>query len=257
MKKSILLSALYLASLPVIAQSWSIAWKDEFKRNGLPDSSYWSFSADNRQALPFSSGNLLNTRVSDDHLFLQIHNDIKQDTSFTTAKMHTKNKISFSAGRLELKAKVPKDSRVLTTIGLISTHEDSASMADYGEIEFSNQVDKARGILSANVYNGGANQQLGNEQPHYVEMPYLNYHIYAFEWDEQSITIWFDDQVYFQHTREGEDWPFMTPMYLFINLKIAKEALPTQRIDKNFYQQLVIDYVRYFRKHEKDLSVQK
>lgn len=260
MKKSIILSALYLASLSVFAQSWSLAWKDEFKRDGVPNNNYWSFfqnKPSNDGETSYVQGSLLNSRVSDDHLYLQIRNDIEPNIPFRSAKMQTKNKISFQEGRIEIKAKVPKDVNIISAIGLISIHDESASLADYGEIEISNEVEHGKGKLSATIYIGGSNQHLGNDHPHIVEMPYLNYHIYAFEWDEESIKMLFEDQIVYQHQRNGEDWPFVKPMYFFIKLEIADENFSTHRLDENFHQQLVIDYVRYFRKHEKDLSVQK
>lgn len=260
MKKLILLPALCLATHLIFAQSWSLAWKDEFKREGLPDTTFWNFEEGNPEKIGaqfFIAGRLLNSRVANDHLFLQMRKDIDSDFPFSSAHIHTKNKIDFRYGRLEIKAKMPKNTNILPTIGLLSKNDNSASLAEYGEILVSSQTRETKGNLATKVYIGGNNQQFNNEKPLTIEKPYIDFHVYTFEWDEESVRLFIDDKLFYQCKRNTRDWPFEKPMYLFINMKIAEEATQSMAINENFYQQLIIDYIRYYRKHDGGLSAKR
>ncbi|MFW5761037.1 MAG: glycoside hydrolase family 16 protein [Cyclobacteriaceae bacterium] len=260
MKKLILLPALCLATQVLFAQSWSLAWKDEFTKDGLPDTAFWNFEEGNPEKLGaqfFVAGRLLNSRVANGHLFLQLRKDIDSDFPFSSAHIHTKNKIDFRYGRLEIKAKMPKNTNILPTIGLLSKNDNSASLADYGEIMVSSQTRNSKGNLATKVYLGGSNQQFSNDEALTIEKPYIDFHVYIFEWDEESVKLFIDNQLYYQVKRNTDEWPFDKSMYLFINMKIAEEATQSMAINGNFYQQLIIDYIRYYKKHDGNISAKR
>lgn len=260
MKKLLFVPALCLASQIIFAQSWSLTWKDEFKREGLPDTTFWSFEEGNSEkigAQVFVAGRLQNTRVANDHLFLQLRKDVKSEYPFSSAHIHTKNKIDFKYGRLEIKAKMPKNVNILPTIGLLSKNDNSASLADYGEILFSSQTRKSKGNLATKVYIGENNQQFSNDKPLTIEKPYIDFYVYTFEWDEESVKLYINDRLFYECERNDRQWPFDKPMYLFINMKISEEAKQSMAINENFYQQLIIDYIRYYRRHDGGLSAKR
>lgn len=260
MKKLILLPALCLISHALLSQSWSLAWKDEFRGEGLPDTAFWSFEEGNPEKLGaqfFVAERLQNTRVYNDHLFLQIRKDIDSEFPFSSAHIHTKNKIDFRYGRVEIKAKMPKNTNILPTIGFISKDDNAASLENYGEIMVSSQTRDKKGNLATKVYIGSSNQQFNNQKPLTIVKPYINFHIYTFEWDEESVRLYIDDKLYYQCQRNTDAWPFDTPMYLFINMKIAEDAKHSLTINDNFYQQMIIDYIRYYRKHDGSLSAKR
>lgn len=259
LSRSLVLILIFGLAGPCFSQAWLVAWKDEFKREGLLDTVYWNYVEGNPEKVGaqfFMAGSVYNTRISNDHLFMQMRKNLNSEYPFSSAHIHTKNKINFRYGRVEVKAKMPKNSMIQPTIGLCSVNDHLTSISDYGEVQVCNQTLNSIGKITARVYTGDNKGKASHEKPFTVYNPNVDYHVYAFEWDENYMQVFIDDKLCYQYKRDSDAWPFEQPLYLFIDMKIDEQATHSQAINENFYQLMVIDYVRYYKKLAPGLSTQ-
>ncbi len=78
-----------------------------------------------------------------------------------------------------------------------------------------------------------------------------DFHIYAIEWNEQTIDIYFDNNKFHSFSIDsaglGDDNPFRKPFYLLLNLAMGANW-PGPIDDSVLPQQFLVDYVRVYEK---------
>ena len=230
-------------------QTWKLIWSDDFSKDGIPSSQYWNFRkgfADPEKNLYYTPSNLNHARVINGHLFIEARNNIRDKQNiYSSAYIHTKQKVKFQYGRLEIKAKLP-NSNAIPSFCLISDR-DSLGVGEL-RITTENSTHEIKGVISNNH-----NEQIKRSAP--VTPSPVNHHVFAIEWDPHEISFFVDEVLYLRYTKNNSrSWLFDHPLYLTIDLGVDKSSASDKTADRH---QLVIDYVRYFKKnvHKKGYEI--
>ena len=97
--------------------------------------------------------------------------------------------------------------------------------------------------------NSKANKSNGNKVV--AENLEDDFHVYAIEWNEKTIDIYFDNNKYLSFPVDsaglGDDNPFRKPFYLLLNLAMGANW-PGPIDDSVLPQQFLVDYVRVYEK---------
>jgi beta-glucanase (GH16 family) len=76
------------------------------------------------------------------------------------------------------------------------------------------------------------------------------FHVYAVEWDKDSVKVSVDAKEYFKFANEhsGYDaWPFDNKMHLLLNIAVGGNWGGQKGVDENIWpQKMEIDYVRVY-----------
>ena len=261
----------------VQANEWSLIWSDEFDYTGPPNEAKWNYEKGfvrNRELQYYTSARKENARVENGHLVIEARKEIwpnpdyRDDASsrrwqrsrkaadYTSASLITKDKASWTYGRIEVKAKLPTGKGVWPAIWMLGTNIREVGWPKCGEIDIMEYVGYDPNTVCANVHMAKYNHTKGTGKGSKIkaDKPYASYHTYAVEWTPERMDFFFDKHKYFTFNNEhgGVDvWPFDQPHYLILNLAIGGSWGGQKGIDESIFpQKFLIDYVRVYRKKQ-------
>jgi beta-glucanase (GH16 family) len=241
--------------------AWKVVWADEFEGTEV-DTTKWTYDIGNWgwgnfEPQYYTVGRKENARVEDGNLIIEARkNDMGQE--WTSARLTTRGKTSFTYGRIEFKAKVPVNRGNWAagwTLG--DSYVDESSWPGCGEIDILEsvgyEIDDAtgNGIAHASVHCKAYYFKIGNQKTFTVDVEKMNteYHLYAIEWTPEKITGFVDDTEYFYYNNNGETdaWPFDNPQNIILNLAMGGGWGGAQGMDETMTsQKMIIDYVRVY-----------
>lgn len=237
----------------------TLVWQDEFNGRGLPDSSRWAYEQGyvrNRELQYYTVARSQNAHLENGNLVITALRDSLQKEKgvhpITSASLHTRNKQSWTYGRIEVRAKMPSSLGTWPAIWTLGTNIGSVGWPACGEIDILEHVGYMPDTVHFNVHTRKYNHVKGTGKGTkiFVKEPYNAFHVYAIEWFPDRIDWYFDDQKVFTFADEksGKDaWPFNEPQYLILNLAFGGAWGGTRGVDRaSLPQQFLIDYVRVY-----------
>lgn len=245
-----------VASAPA---GYQLVWNDEFKVNGLPDETKWSYDVGgggwgNNEAQYYTGSRLKNTEVKDG--FLNIH-AVKEDfegKKYTSARLVSKGKGDWLYGRFEIKAKLPQGKGMWPAVWMLSTDWSYGGWPESGEIDIMENLGYIPYFIAATVQTKAYNAVIGTHKNAIYNVPdcYSEFHKYILEWDANELRFYIDSKLYHTFKKEGSDfkvWPFDKRFHLLLNIAVGGTYGGVMGIDDSIFPQtLVIDYVRVYQK---------
>jgi licheninase len=248
---------------PMPAHSEKLVWSDEFSGKSL-DRGKWSFDT-SRNKVGWFNGELQyyaadrheNLRLENGKLIIELRKDPQAINKFadwgkqqySSAKIVTKGKASFTYGFVEVSAKLPCARGTWPAIWMMP--EAAGPWPDGGEIDILEQVGSqpnvAHATLHTKLFNHVMHTGRGSETP--VPTACSAFHRYQLAWTPQAITIGVDDRAYMRVRNDQPGgrgaWPFETPFYLILNLAMGGDWAAAKGIDDAALpQRMDVDYVR-------------
>lgn len=147
---------------------------------------------------------------------------------WTSGKIHTANKVGFTFGRLEIRAKMPSGKGTWPALWLLGTSLlEGTPWPQCGEIDIFEGTGahpyQVQGTIHGPEYYGEAGVTKIIQSP---ELLADAFHTYSINWSPNTIEWLFDDAVYNVINRgdaslQGKLWPFNEEFYLIINLAMG------------------------------------
>jgi beta-glucanase (GH16 family) len=261
----------------VQAGEWSLVWSDEFDYTGPPNEEKWNYEQGfvrNQELQYYTKARKENARVESGHLIIEARRedwpnpDYRADESsrkwqrsrdkadYTSASLITKDKASWTYGRIEVRAKLPAGKGVWPAIWMLGMNIGQVGWPKCGEIDIMEYVGFDPNTVYANVHMAKYNHAKGNGKGSKIkaDKPYASFHTYAVEWTTEKMDFFFDENKYFTFENEhgsADVWPFDQPHYLIVNLAIGGSWGGQKGIDESIFpQQFLIDYVRVYQKKQ-------
>jgi beta-glucanase (GH16 family) len=239
------------------AQEWKLVWSDEFDGAGLADPAKWGYEQGrvrNNEAQTYTVGRQENARIEDGCLVIEGRHERLGGAEYTAASVITKGKASWTYGRFEVRAKLPAGRGVWPAIWMLGENIDQVGWPACGEIDIMEFVGKEPDHIFGTMHWREPGKDHASQGEKLVTpRPSDTYHVYAIEWDADTIDFFFDDQKYFSYPTRLADRapggnPFRKPHYLLINFAIGGSwGGPT--VDAAIFpQRYLIDYVRVYQR---------
>lgn len=243
-------------------EDYRLVWSDEFDVDGAPDQTKWIYETgghgwgnNEKQYYTTSSENVY---VKDGKLHLAAKKEDFRERHYTSGKITTFGKASWTYGYIEASAKVPAGIGSWPAIWMLSDaiHEGTRWPV-CGEIDILEHVGKDYGTIHASLHSGLYNHSIKTEQ-HYSE--YMgdvsdDFHTYAIEWTEDYVEFFFDGRAYMKYTKgmDGKDttdmgWPFNKNFHLLLNLAVGGNFGGSAIDEETLPWIYEIDYVRVYQK---------
>lgn len=249
------------ASLP----GWTLVWQDEFNTPGLPDSSKWVYDTEynqrgwwNGELQYYSANRLENARVADGKLLITARQERLTSASdygnqnYTSARLMTRGKASWTYGRFEIRAKLPCTLGTWPAIWMLGT---GGKWPQDGEIDIMEQKGfstmhkrQVLGTVHTEANNGG------NSIGQTTDLPTActDFNTYQMTWDADKVVVGVNGQDYFSYNnpRNGNlaQWPFNKDQYLLLNVAVGG-VLGGAVDNANLPASMEVDYVRVYRKN--------
>lgn len=236
--------------------SLELVWSDEFKEDGLPDSSKWNYDTGghgwgNQELQFYTHQRKENARVENGHLIIEARKENWEGLSYTSARLVTKGKAEWQYGRIEVKAKLPSGVGTWPAIWMLGTNTPLI-WPDDGEIDIMEHVGHNQGYIHGSVHCKKYYHSIGTQKTDTIYVPDCSdtFHVYAVEWDKDSVRTSVDNNTYFRFANEQsgyEAWPFDNKMYLLLNLAVGGGWGGQKGVDSTIYpRRMEIDYVRVY-----------
>lgn len=249
-----------------------LVWQEEFNYKGLPDTTKWGYEVGHirnneqqyythaRKENVWVKNGVLTITGSKENYPNEFYKKENKDWRFkdstaqyTSASINTLGKAGWQYGRIEVRAKLPKGGGIWPAIWMMGTNRTELGWPKCGEIDImefiGNHPEEIYGTIHYPDPASKENKSKGNK---IIEKKLDHvFHVYAIEWNEQTIDVYFDKKKYHSFPIDtaglGSENPFRKPFYLLMNL--AMGANWPGPIDESVLpQQFVIDYVRVYQK---------
>ncbi|HLX91076.1 MAG TPA: glycoside hydrolase family 16 protein [Puia sp.] len=238
------------------AQSWKLVWNDEFNYNGLPDSTKWNYDVGgdgwgNNELECYTSNRIENAVVENGNLVIQLVKERWQNSNYTSARLVTKGKGDWQYGRIEVRARLPKGLGTWPAIWMLGS-TTPMKWPDDGEIDIMEHVGFDPGFIHGSIHCKKYNHIIHTQKTAILQVPDCmnDFHVYALEWNADSLSIWVDQKKYFSFTNEhtGYDaWPFNQRMHLLLNIAYGGNWGGAHGLDDSILpQKMLVDYVRVY-----------
>ncbi|HLK30569.1 MAG TPA: glycoside hydrolase family 16 protein, partial [Puia sp.] len=201
----------------------------------------------------YTEKRLENARVENGNLIIEARKEDWKDKKYTSARLVTKGKGDWKYGKIEVRAKLPKGLGTWPAIWMLGS-TPNYTWPDDGEIDIMEHVGydpgKIHGTIHCKKYNNGDSKK----ETSVTDVPDFGdkFHVYALEWDEESMSIFVDDNKYLTFTNEhsGHDaWPFDQPFHLLLNVAVGGDWGGKKGVDDSIFPcQMVVDYVRVYQR---------
>lgn len=239
-----------------------LVWADEFNYTGLPDSSKWDYDKahgcpsncgwGNHELQYYTWNRRENARVENGHLIIEARKEQWESAKFTSTRLVTRNKGDWKYGRVEVRAKLPSGKGIWPAIWMLPTDWKYGGWPNSGEIDIMEFVgympDSLFGTVHTEAYNGMRGTQ--KVKSIFVKDLSTSFHVYAIEWDENSISFFFDGKLYNHFKNEktsSASWPFDQRFHLLLNVAVGGDWGGKQGVDDSIFpQKMFIDYVRIY-----------
>jgi beta-glucanase (GH16 family) len=186
--------------------------------------------------------------------------DDGETVGYTSARLQTKDRFSFTYGRVESRIKVPSGTGLWPAFWLLGDDIYTKGWPEAGEIdvmetigslpkELNGTVHAPLGAWSGSADADGSEWTRGEIYTHATSLADA-YHVYAAEWKPDAIDFSIDGKVYFTINKSqmpaGGRWTFDHPNHLLLNLAVGGEwpGAPTDATP--FPSTMLVDWVRVY-----------
>jgi beta-glucanase (GH16 family) len=248
-----------------------LKWADEFSSDGLPDSTKWTYDTFrnqlgwyNNELQYYANARPQNSSIANGVLAIKA---IKErlttvadygNQDYTSARLITLGKYSFTYGFVEVRAKLPCAQGTWPAIWMLGEATDNTGLTSSawpgpGEIDIMEQLgisvpsDKqvVLGTLHTTARHGGN----GISARTTVSDACTAFHNFQLTWTADRIQIGVDGTVYNTFDKplnaDNSVWPFNKPQYLILNLAIGG-VLGGTVVGNLVPDSMQIDYVRVY-----------
>ncbi|WP_192821818.1 family 16 glycosylhydrolase [Rufibacter sp. LB8] len=258
---------------PAVAQTSTfneLVWNDEFEGDGAPNPARWTYDLGtgengwgNRE-LQHYTNQPANVRMANGNLVIEA---IKQNGTWTSARVKTQGKFSFTHGRVEFKAKMAPGVGTWPALWMLGESVSTKGWPACGEIDVVEYIDRLPGKIQSAMHTPasyGNTQNIGATQ---VPDATTAFHVYAAEWTPHDIKFFVDNTLYYTYApavKDAKTWPLNDNFFLIMNIAVggnmgSEPTLETNGqkngVDPNLTStRMEVDYVRVYQQF-KDLTL--
>ena len=244
----------FLSSVTMQSQEQKLVWSQEFNDSTI-DTAVWNFETGfgHNNEEQYYTAREKNIFIENGNLIIEAKKEKYNSAKYTSARINTNGKKLFQYGRIEVRAKLPEGKGTWPAIWMLGENRERDGYPACGEIDIMEFVGKDPDHIHGAIHYPELDNIKMNSLTKKFPLPNSEdgFHVYAIDWNEQSISYFIDDELFYCFTianaeRKGRDNIFQKPFYLIINLalggkwagKINNSILPAR-----FY----VDYIRYYK----------
>jgi beta-glucanase (GH16 family) len=236
-----------------VPEGWSLVWSDEFNYAGAPDPEKWTHELGGggwgNQERQFYTDSLDNSRVEDGRLIIEVRQDQGlRGSTYTSARLITREKAQWKYGRMEARAKMPKTTGTWPAIWMLAADQlhSTSLWPDNGEIDIMEAVgyeqdplfkaivgDPELPNIHGTVHTTIRHAGNANGGSTFLSTASEEFHVYAINWYPDRIEFEVDGLNYFTIRRDEQIplrnppddlspyWPFDQRFFMILNVAVG------------------------------------
>lgn len=239
----------------------ALAWEDEFEgpAGQLPDADKWGYDVGGHgwgnAQLEYDTDWPSNVSLDGEgHLAITAREEAYLENDYTSARINTKGLFQQARGRFEARIKLPVGQGIWPAFWLLGANFETVGWPECGEIDImeyrGQEPDIVHGSLHGPGYSGG--EALTKRYTLYGGEGFNDdFHVFAIEWDSNSITWLIDNTPYNTVTSadlpSNGHWVFDHPFFIILNVAVGGYFVGSPDGTTTFPQTMLVDYVRVYR----------
>jgi beta-glucanase (GH16 family) len=249
--------------------TWSLIWSDEFEgpAGSAPNPGHWSDHIGNRETNGWGNREWQyytaapKNAALDGQGRLVIRADKSTDAGlcwngqacpYTSARLHSQGKVSFTYGKLEARIQVPAGQGLWPAFWTLG--EGTQAWPHAGEIDVMEYVGKTPNMVYGTVHGPAYSGANGVGKSHPSATPYANdFHVYTVIKRPNEISWQVDGVEFFRITPanlpSGASWVFERPFYLLLNLAVGGDWPGSPDASTVFPARMTVDWVRIYKEN--------
>ena len=232
-------------------------WNDEFDGDAI-DTSKWSFeigtgaSGWGNNEWEYYTDRKENAYIKDGVLHIRAQKEDYKGSKYTSARMITKDKFSFTYGTVEARIALPTGKGIWPAFWMLGQNIDKVSWPACGEIDIIEAINDENIVYGTHhwQYNGNHASYGNNTKDYYgtsKELDITPFHTYKMIWNEKLIAMYVDDFKYqeidIEKAKDGLE-AFHKPQFFILNVAVAGNWPGFEVDDTQFPNEMLVDYIR-------------
>lgn len=242
---------------PLSYPGYTLVWDDEFSEDKI-DANTWNFETGNgdngwgNHELEYYTNSPKNVFVSNGNLIIEARKEPISGFNYSSARMTTQNKKSFTFGRIDIRAKLPVAKGMWPALWMLGSNISSVSWPACGETDIMELVGTNPNTAYSTLHWGASTQTHASKNAGYT-LPSgdfsQQFHVFSAIWVKDSMKFMVDDHLSltFSKTDVGTaNYPFNDPQFFIFNVAVGGDWPGPPDDNTPFPQRMFIDYVRVF-----------
>ena len=232
-------------------------WNDEFDGETI-DTSKWGFeigtgaSGWGNNEWEYYTDRKENAYIKDGVLHIRAQKEDYKGSKYTSARMITKDKFSFTYGTVEARIALPTGKGIWPAFWMLGQNIDKVSWPTCGEIDIIEAINDENIVYGTHhwQYNGNHASYGNNTKDYYgtsKELDITQFHTYKMVWNEKLIAMYVDDFKYqeidIEKAKDGLE-AFHKPQFFILNVAVAGNWPGFEVDDTQFPNEMLVDYIR-------------
>jgi beta-glucanase (GH16 family) len=235
-----------------VADYTKLVWSDEFNTDGAPDATKWNYDLgrgsnndgwgnNEKQNYTNSATNVI---VQGGSLKITAKKEASGGVDYSSTRLKTDGKFSFTYGKVEIKAKLPIGAGTWPAIWMLGSSYATKPWPACGEIDIMEHVGNNQNVILSTLHYPGHSGGNGNSGSKTIPNVSTEFHVYKTVWSPSSVKTYVDDQLIHSVANDGS-LPFNSDFFLILNVAMGGNLGGT--IDPAFTQSsMEIDYIRVY-----------
>ncbi|SEA11858.1 Glycosyl hydrolases family 16 [Arachidicoccus rhizosphaerae] len=227
-----------------------LVWSDEFDSTAL-NTNVWNYETGNlgvNNELEYYTKDADNLQVKDGYLQITALKSANYNNSgwdYTSARINTQDKFSFTYGKVVIRAKIPGDDGTWPALWLLGSNINAVGWPACGEIDLMEEgtVTGFENILSSLHWGTLASPQ-DMMQSRKVSGSTTDFHEYSMDWRADHIAFYYDGTLLYSQANTSS-MPFNQKFFFIFNVAVGGNMGGTN-INLKSGSTMYVDYVRVY-----------
>jgi beta-glucanase (GH16 family) len=235
---------------------YELAWADEFNGTSI-NTTNWTHEIGGggwgNNELEYYTDRAENSYISDGALVIEARKENFNGAPYTSARMITKDKRTFTHGRVDVRAILPEGQGIWPAIWMLGNNISTVGWPACGEIDIMELVGNDPSTVHGTAHWGAQGQGFSFSKGEDYKLSggakfSDEYHVFSILWKFGEIEWLVDDNPFFKLTISdvNGNYPFDQDFFFILNVAVGGNWPGNPDSSTSFPQRMVVDYVRIF-----------
>jgi beta-glucanase (GH16 family) len=231
-----------------VAVKRSLIWSDEFNTDGAPDPNKWGYDLGGggwgNSELEYYTNRSQNVVVQNGVLKITVLKESYSGSSYTSARILTKNKFAFTYGHVDIRAQLPGGMGPWPALWMLGSNVDTVTWPACGEMDIMEENGGNPNVIYGTLHYPGHSGANGNGATTTVSTANTAFHIYSLDWSPSAVKIYVDGNLY-QTVANSAGVPFNHDFFFIFNVAMGGTFGGT--VDPSITSATMqVDYIRVY-----------